>query len=95
MFLANSRYFNVETVETEDRAGRKVTAVKLRRLPYVAGTATVVHGHDRLDVMALRKYSDSTQFWHIADANTELQANDLVKPRLSDKEERVINVPDK
>ena len=49
---------------------------------------------DRLDVMAQRKYSDGTKFWHIADANTELEANDLVKPRVNDKETREINVPE-
>ena len=95
MFLDNSRYFDVKTVEAEDAKGRKVTAVKLRRLPFVTGTPTVVKGHDRLDVMAQRHYSDGTKFWHIADANTELQANDLIKPRAQDKEARVINVPEK
>jgi len=94
VFLDTSRYFDVKTVEADDKQGRKVTAIKLRRLPFVAGTPTVVNGNDRLDVMAQRKYSDGTRFWHIADANTELQANDLVKPRPNDKETREINVPE-
>jgi len=72
VFLENSRYFDVKTVEAEDSTGRKVTAVKLRRLPFAAGTPTVPAGNDRLDVMAQRKYTDGTKFWHIADANTEL-----------------------
>jgi hypothetical protein len=37
-----------------------------------------VQDHDRLDVLAREKYADGTRFWHVADANTELQANDLV-----------------
>jgi hypothetical protein len=95
VFLENSRYFDVKTVEVEDAKGRKVTAVKLRRLPFAAGTPTVVKGNDRLDVMAQRRYSDGTKFWHIADANTELEANNLIEPRAQDKEARVINVPEK
>ena len=94
MFLDKSRYSAVKTVETEDRQGRKVTAIKLRRLPFVAGTPTVLKGTDRLDVIAQRKYSDGTKFWQIADANTELEANDLTKPRVNDKETREISVPE-
>jgi hypothetical protein len=63
--------------------------LKLRRLPAASGTPSVVKGNDRLDIMAHRKYSNGTQFWHIADANTELQANDLVK-----EAGRGINVPE-
>ncbi len=95
MFLENSRYFTVKTVEAEAGEGRKVLAVKLRRLPYVAGTPTVVKGNDRLDVMAQRKYRDPTMFWHIADANTELEAGELIKQRPQEKEAREINVPEK
>lgn len=95
MFLENSRYFTVKTIETETREGRKVTAIMLRRLPYVAGTPTLIKGNDRLDVMAQRRYGDPTMFWHIADANTELEANDLVKGREHDDEARLINVPEK
>ncbi len=95
MFLDTSRYADVKTVEAETDGGRKVQAVKLRRLPFAAGTPTVVGGNERLDVMAQRKYGDGTKFWHIADANTELAANDLIKERVQDKETRVINVPEK
>ena len=95
MFLENSRYFDVKIVEVEDAKHRKVTAVKLRRLPFVAGTPTVASGKDRLDVMAQRKYSDGARFWHIADANTELEANKLVKERAQDKEARIVSVPEK
>ena len=95
MFLSNSRYFGLKTVITLDAKGRPVTAVTLRRLPFVAGTETLVKDHDRLDVMAQRRYSDPTKFWHIADANTELDANDLVTQRPQLKEARVIDVPEK
>ena len=95
MFLSNSRYFNLKTVTAEDSKGRAVTAVTLRRLPFASGTETLVKDHDRLDVMAQRRYSDPTKFWHIADANTELEANDLLAERPQLKEARVINVPEK
>jgi hypothetical protein len=95
VFLDNSRYFNLKTVEAEDSKGRKVTAVTLRRLPFAEGAPTLVKSHDRLDVMAQRRYSDATKFWHIADSNTELEANDLLKQRSRLKEARIINVPEK
>ncbi len=78
MFLESSRYYKVETVEVVLKDGRTVKAVKLRRLPEITGTPTVVKANDRLDIMAQRQYNDPTRFWHIADANTELQANDLM-----------------
>jgi hypothetical protein len=77
MFLDNSRYVRIAQVEVPT-AGGTVKAVKLRRLPTTDGEATMVKGNDRLDVMALRSYQDPTRFWHIADANTELRAGDLV-----------------
>jgi hypothetical protein len=100
VFTASSRYLNLKTVEVEIRNGRKINAVVLRRLPYATGVPTVVKGNDRLDVMSQRLYKDPTKFWHIADANTELQANELVQPKppanpLVAEEARMILVPDK
>ncbi|MFQ5793435.1 MAG: hypothetical protein ACE5JP_00090 [Candidatus Bipolaricaulia bacterium] len=89
MFLESSRYFNQEVVNAITKDGRTVKAVTLRRLPVVSGAPTVVTGNDRLDIMAQRQYNNPTMFWHIADANTELQANDLVK-----ETGRVIKVPE-
>jgi hypothetical protein len=78
MFLKNSRYYGLPTVEAIDRQGRKVQAVKLRRLPVVSGEPYEVEGKDQLDVIAETAYKDATKFWHIADANSELEANELV-----------------
>ncbi len=94
MFVEGSRYFGVPTAEATTEAGRTVTVVTLRRLPYVAGIPTEVKGNDRLDVMAQRHYGDGTKFWHIADANTELEANRLVEMDRFDKETRIITVPE-
>ena len=79
MFSSNSRYVKCPVVEVETGKGRKVNAVKLRRLPYAPGNLSEVKGTDRLDIMAHRKYKDGTTFWHVADANTDLEANDLVE----------------
>jgi hypothetical protein len=68
-------------------------------MPYAPGNLTEVKGTDRLDIMAHRKYADGTKFWHAADANTELEANDLVKHKRSENplakvETRFILVPE-
>ena len=90
MFLKNSRYYGLETVAALDRRGRAVTAIKRRTLSDTTGAAHRVQGHDKLDVIANKNYSDATRFWHIADANTELEANELTRVA-----GRVINVPKK
>jgi hypothetical protein len=89
MFTETSRYIKQQTVDVVTAKGRTVKAVVLRRISPVAGKPTEVKGTDRLDVMAQRIYEDPTKFWHIADANTRLWANDLVKQPGS-----IINVPE-
>lgn len=88
MFLKNSRYYNTETLVTKDSRGRTVNAVKLRRLPETDGDETAVDNRHQLDVMSNQLYQDGARFWHIADANTELEANALVETV-----GRVIKVP--
>ncbi|HYN86371.1 MAG TPA: hypothetical protein VER32_14070 [Pyrinomonadaceae bacterium] len=90
MFAESSRYFQLRAVDAKTEDGREVRAVVLRRLPFVTGRAVVVRGNDRLDVMAERLGGDATQFWHIADANTELDARELVR-----ETGRTILVPEK
>jgi hypothetical protein len=90
MFLKNSRYYGIETVATEDRHCRAVQAVKRRPLPSPVGRATTAQGPDKLDVIAEQKYKDGTRFWHIADANSDLEANELTRTP-----GRVIQVPEK
>jgi hypothetical protein len=88
MFLPNSRYADVDQMVVTLRAGATATIVRLRRLPAVDGEPTVVKGNDRLDIFADRRYSDPTKFWHVADANSELDAGRLVATP-----NRVIEVP--
>lgn len=90
MFLKNSRYYNTTTVVTHDANNREVKALTLRRLVTTSGERTQVHDHDQLDVMSHRRNQDGTKFWHIADANSDLEANNLVAVS-----GRYINVPEK
>lgn len=83
MFLDTSRYAKTQSDSVITTDGREVSALRLRRLPVPGGSPVVVHDGDQLDVAAQRRYGDSTRFWHIADANSELQANDLVARVLS------------
>lgn len=79
MFLENSRYYNVPTVDAPAAGGAgTVAALKLRPLPAPAATTYTVKDNDQLDVIAHQSFSDGTKFWHVADANTALEANELV-----------------
>lgn len=89
MLRDNSRYARLRQVTVSTRAGREVNAVVLRRLPPTAGERHVVAGNDCLDIMAQRQYSDATRFWHVADANSELEARNLLETP-----NRVIQVPE-
>ncbi len=80
MFLKNSRYAGLKTVRATARNGRAVDAVALRRLAEApAVTLQIIRGHDALDLLAHRQYGDGTMFWHVADANTELEAHELTR----------------
>ena len=78
MFLPNSRYAKVATVTTKLATGEEVVALKLRKLAVVTGEPRSVVAGDRLDLIAQQSYADATQFWHVADANTALEAGELV-----------------
>ena len=78
MFLPNSRYHKVSTVETTSSTGETVTALKLRRLTPATGDPQMVQAGERLDLLAQARTGDATQFWHVADANTALDGRELV-----------------
>jgi hypothetical protein len=79
VFAKSSRYNGIKIVETKAAHGRKVNAIFIRRILKIDGDPLNIIGNDRLDIIASNNYKDPTRFWHIADANNELQANDLVK----------------
>jgi hypothetical protein len=89
MFLESSRYYKQKTIDIITGSGRAVKVLTLRKIPNESGKPTVVKGNDRLDIMSLRLYKDAARFWHIADANTELDASDLVR-----ESGRIIKVPE-
>lgn len=78
MFLPNSRYANVATVETTSATGERVLALTRRPLGPLGGMPTVVQSGDRLDLLAFDASGDATRFWAVADANTELDGRTLV-----------------
>ncbi|HEY4066025.1 MAG TPA: hypothetical protein VGM74_03950 [Burkholderiaceae bacterium] len=80
MFLSTSRYAGLPTLDATDRAGATVSAVRLRPLPATPGDPVTVQSHDQLDAMSEQRYGNATRYWHIADANTELEAASLLKP---------------
>ena len=90
MFLPNSRYHTTPQTEVDGPGGRRVRVVKIRDLPDTPGTPVGVKEHDRLDLFAERRYDDPTRFWHVADANSELDAR-----RLTAVPGRLIRIPDK
>lgn len=93
MFLKSSRYYGIGTVAAQDASGREVKAVKFRRLPEmpeIPGEAAVIQGADRLDLIADARYQDAARYWHVADANSELEAERLAGPP-----GRIIAVPEK
>ena len=90
MFTKSSRYYSLDTVQTEDAAGRSVQAVKLRALGAPAAAPTRVRDGDQLDVMSESLYREATRFWHIGDANSELEVNELTRVA-----GRVIGVPER
>lgn len=88
MFLGNSKYADVEIVHATGPDGVEVSAVKLRVPPATDGLEITVKSGDQLDVMSWNRFKDGTRYWHIADANTELEANELVR-----RDGRAIKVP--
>lgn len=97
MFLPSSRYANIAQCQLTQADGSTVTAVKLRMLPEVTGDPTAMTADDQLDVIAGQEYNDGTMFWHIADANSELYAPNLLElwlPGDPDEGQITIAVPE-
>lgn len=78
IFLESSRYASLEARKTITRKGRTVSVIPLRRLPETNATYHKVSASDRLDILAHRQFREATQFWRIADANTDLEARQLL-----------------
>jgi len=81
MIFKQSRYRNVSTYESIDASGSTVSALRIRFLPATpAGYLHTVTGDERLDLIAFKYYRDPEKYWLIADANNEIDPEDLLEP---------------
>jgi nucleoid-associated protein YgaU len=81
MVFKGSRYANVGTYQASDAAGDTVTALNARFIPPTpAGYLHTYTGDERLDLIAYKFYRNPEKFWLIADANTEMDPEDLLEP---------------
>lgn len=78
MFAENSRYADTPTEMVRLPDGREGVVLRLRPLPETRGEPHAVRDRDQLDVLAHERTGDGTRSWHIADANTELEARRLL-----------------
>ncbi len=88
MFTEHSRYAKTPTETVSLPDGQEGTVLRLRPLPSTGGEPHRVRDRDQLDILAHERTGDGTRFWHVADANTEIEAR-----RLLDETGRVIRIP--
>jgi cupin superfamily acireductone dioxygenase involved in methionine salvage len=80
MIFKGSRYQAAGSYQVELN-GRQVSALKIRFIPPTpAGFYHTFTADERLDILAYRFYRNPEKFWLIADANTEMDPEDLLEP---------------
>jgi hypothetical protein len=81
MILKGSRYEKVGVYTAVDGLGRNVAALKIRFIPLTpAGYLHTFTDDERLDLLAYKFYGNPEKFWLIADANSDMDPADLLKP---------------
>jgi nucleoid-associated protein YgaU len=81
MIFKGSRYQNIGSYRVAGVNGREVSALKIRFIPSTpAGFYHTFTADERLDLIAYKYYRNPEKFWLIADANTEMDAEDLLEP---------------
>jgi nucleoid-associated protein YgaU len=81
MIFKGSRYEQVGIYQVVGPDGRAVTALKIRFIPPTpAGFLHTFRADERLDILAYNFYRNPEKFWLIADANDELDPEDLLEP---------------
>lgn len=81
MLFKGSRYQNVATYQVAKPNGQVVTALGIRFIPPTpAGLLHTFKADERLDIMAFNYYRNPEKFWLIADANTEMDPEELQQP---------------
>jgi cupin superfamily acireductone dioxygenase involved in methionine salvage len=80
MIFKGSRYQNTGSYRVTLN-GKEKSALKIRFIPATpAGFYHTFTADERLDILAYRFYRNPEKFWLIADANTEMDPEDLLEP---------------
>ena len=81
MIFKGSRYEKVGVYQLTAPDGQTVNALKIRFIPPTpAGYLHTFHADERLDILAYTFYRNPEKFWLIADANSEMDSEDLLEP---------------
>ncbi|HUZ03391.1 MAG TPA: hypothetical protein VMU89_23855 [Thermomicrobiaceae bacterium] len=81
MIFKGSRYERVGVYQVTGPDGQPVLALQTRFIPPTpAGYRHTFSADERLDLLAYRFYGNPEKFWLIADANTEMDPDDLLEP---------------
>lgn len=81
MIFKGSRYQDTGTYRVTGAKGRDAAALKIRLIPPTpAGFRHTFKASERLDLLAYKYYRNPEKFWLIADANTEMDPEDLLEP---------------
>jgi len=81
MIFKGSRYAKTGTYDVTGPNGQPVKALQIRVIPNrPAGFFHTFRADERLDLLAFRFYRNPEKFWVIADANTEMDPEDLLQP---------------
>jgi len=81
MIFKGSRYEKVPVYQITDPSGQIITVLGIRFIPSTpAGFLHTFKADERLDILAYNFYRNPEKFWLIADANTEMDPDDLLEP---------------
>jgi len=81
MIFKGSRYEKGGIYQVTDASGQTVSALKIRFIPPTPdGFRHTFRADQRLDILAYNFYRNPEKFWLIADANTEMDPDDLLEP---------------
>lgn len=81
MIFKGSRYEKVGAYSVTTADGRTVSALRIRFIPDTpAGFFHTFTADERLDLLAFTFYRNPEKFWLIADANSEMDPEDLLEP---------------
>jgi hypothetical protein len=81
MIFKGSRYQNAGSYQVTGADGRQQNALKIRFIPPTrAGFLHTFTADERLDIVAYKFYRNPEKSWLIADANGEMDPEDLLEP---------------